>query len=197
MRHLVVAGGVAANGVLRAKLQARAVCRHDLLACGSAAPGMAGPVQCNGVRFRRSLIGNAAQAVAQGAGLELVVPPPQLCTDNGVMVAWAGAECLAAGLSQHLPVDASPDDWVDVRSRWPLTDRCATTNPAADSACGKQFGAHCKSWPLTCTDVQCMLPCDQTGCKEPVRAAQRKEKGHLHQPDDYDGGGARQPGWKA
>jgi hypothetical protein len=31
-------------------------------------------------------------AVAAAAGLELVVPPPRWCTDNGVMVAWAGIE---------------------------------------------------------------------------------------------------------
>ena len=31
-------------------------------------------------------------AVAEGAGLQLVCPPPRLCTDNGVMVAWAGVE---------------------------------------------------------------------------------------------------------
>ena len=30
--------------------------------------------------------------VAEEAGLELVCPPPLLCTDNGVMVAWAGLE---------------------------------------------------------------------------------------------------------
>ena len=66
------------------------------------------------------------QAVAQRAGLELVVPPPQLCTDNGVMVAWAGVECLAAGLFwQRLPADTPADEWIDVRPRWPLTDRCA------------------------------------------------------------------------
>lgn len=30
--------------------------------------------------------------VAQDAGLRLVCPPPRYCTDNGVMVAWAGIE---------------------------------------------------------------------------------------------------------
>jgi tRNA A37 threonylcarbamoyltransferase TsaD len=30
--------------------------------------------------------------VATAAGLQLVVPPPRWCTDNGVMVAWAGLE---------------------------------------------------------------------------------------------------------
>jgi tRNA A37 threonylcarbamoyltransferase TsaD len=30
--------------------------------------------------------------VCEGAGVRLVVPPPRWCTDNGVMVAWAGYE---------------------------------------------------------------------------------------------------------
>ena len=48
------------------------------------------------------------------AGTRLVVPPPELCTDNGAMIAWAGAERLACGLSDGL--DTSP------RARWPLEE---------------------------------------------------------------------------
>jgi N6-L-threonylcarbamoyladenine synthase len=51
-------------------------------------------------------------ALAAGAGLRLVVPPPQLCTDNGVMIAWAGIERLALGLTDGLGARA--------RARWPL-----------------------------------------------------------------------------
>lgn len=57
VRHLVVAGGVAANAYVRGRLS----------------------------------------AVAADAGLRLVCPPPRLCTDNGVMVAWAGVERQVAG----------------------------------------------------------------------------------------------------
>jgi len=46
------------------------------------------------------------------AGTALVVPPPALCTDNGAMIAWAGAERLAHGLVD--PLDTAP------RARWPL-----------------------------------------------------------------------------
>ena len=66
------------------------------------------------------------QAVAEQSGLELAVPPPKLCTDNGVMVAWAGVERMRLGLWEHLPAHAAGADeaeWVDVRPRWPLTDR--------------------------------------------------------------------------
>lgn len=64
--------------------------------------------------------------LAKQKGLELAVPPPKLCTDNGVMVAWAGIERMQLGLWEHLPAHAASADepeWVDVRPRWPLTDR--------------------------------------------------------------------------
>jgi N6-L-threonylcarbamoyladenine synthase len=54
------------------------------------------------------------QRVAAAAGTKLVVPPPELCTDNGAMIAWAGAERLALGLCDTL--DTAP------RARWPLSE---------------------------------------------------------------------------
>jgi len=71
-RHLVVAGGVAANREIRLALE----------------------------------------EVAAASGLTLAAPPPQLCTDNGAMVAWAGIERLRLGLTDGL--DFAP------RPRWPL-----------------------------------------------------------------------------
>ncbi len=44
----------------------------------------------------------------------LIVPPPALCTDNGVMIAWAGVERLRLGLIDTLDVAARP--------RWPLEE---------------------------------------------------------------------------
>jgi N6-L-threonylcarbamoyladenine synthase len=72
---LVVAGGVAANQVLR-------------------------------------------QAIAQlclTRGFRLSAPPPEFCTDNAAMVAWAGAERLARGDASSL---AAPH-----RARWPLDEQ--------------------------------------------------------------------------
>ncbi len=79
--HLVVAGGVAANGPIRAMLEQLAS-DHDM---------------------------------------QFTAPPLWLCTDNAAMIAWAGAERFAAGLTDSLDVVARP--------RWPL-------DPTAEKARG-------------------------------------------------------------
>ena len=69
------------------------------------------------------------QRVAFEGGLKLVVPPGELCTDNGAMIAWAGAERLALGLTD--PMDFAP------RARWPLEEIAGpTTRPALKSQQG-------------------------------------------------------------
>ncbi|MGH3357933.1 MAG: tRNA (adenosine(37)-N6)-threonylcarbamoyltransferase complex transferase subunit TsaD, partial [Nocardioidaceae bacterium] len=68
--HLIIGGGVAANGRLRALADERAA----------------------------------------AAGIEVRVPPPVLCTDNGAMIAALGAEVVRRGLppsALDLPVDSS------------------------------------------------------------------------------------------
>jgi|TARA_R100001244_G_scaffold86820_10_gene66467 N6-L-threonylcarbamoyladenine synthase len=79
--HLVVAGGVAANGPIRAMLE----------------------------------------QVAEQNAMAFTAPPQWLCTDNAAMIAWAGAERFAAGLTDPLDFVARP--------RWPL-------DPTADKARG-------------------------------------------------------------
>jgi len=59
----------------------------------------------------------ALEAVAEQAETTLIIPPPALCTDNGAMIAWAGAERLVLGLTDTM--DAPP------RARW-LLDATAT-----------------------------------------------------------------------
>jgi len=67
---------------------------------------LAGGVAAN-MSIRRGL-----QRLGAEVGLRIVTPPPVLCTDNGAMIAWAGAERMAAGITDGL--DTSP------RARWPL-----------------------------------------------------------------------------
>lgn len=59
-------------------------------------------------------IGGALRQVTEAAGAELIVPPPALCTDNGAMVAWAGAERFALGVTDGFDIAARP--------RWPLEE---------------------------------------------------------------------------
>jgi N6-L-threonylcarbamoyladenine synthase len=86
----------------------------------------------NGLRIFREQIGTPTALVCAGGvaanqairkvlhrvafeiGISLVAPPPALCTDNGAMIAWAGAERLALGLIDTL--DVAP------RARWPLSE---------------------------------------------------------------------------
>jgi len=61
--------------------------------------------------------------VAEDADLEMRCPPPRLCVDNGVMVAWAGVERLRLGLYEEPPSAARADHFVEIRPRWPLGGR--------------------------------------------------------------------------
>jgi N6-L-threonylcarbamoyladenine synthase len=80
-RRLVVAGGVAANGAVRAALR----------------------------------------GLADRSGFSFDAPPLEYCTDNAAMIALAGAERLAAGLTDGLDVVARP--------RWPLDEDAARLSP--------------------------------------------------------------------
>ena len=111
----VVAKGAAAPADIAAAFQTSVAAvvadraRHALdMSPGATALVVSGGVAANsGVR-------TALAAVAAGAGLPMVAPPIRLCTDNAVMVAWAGIERLRAGLTD--PWDHAP------RPRWPLDE---------------------------------------------------------------------------
>ncbi len=96
--------------------------------------GLSRLVIAGGVSANSRLRDALRKASARG-GLDVFFPEPALCTDNGAMIAFAGALRLAAG---NLPADAVPADAVpagavparagemvrgfDVRPRWPLQD---------------------------------------------------------------------------
>ncbi|HEX3364065.1 tRNA (adenosine(37)-N6)-threonylcarbamoyltransferase complex transferase subunit TsaD [Phenylobacterium sp.] len=79
--RFVVAGGVAANKAVRARLQ----------------------------------------SVAEARGFSFTAPPLAYCTDNAAMIALAGAERMALGMSDGLDAAARP--------RWPLDEAAASANP--------------------------------------------------------------------
>jgi N6-L-threonylcarbamoyladenine synthase len=79
--RFVVAGGVAANRAVRARLQETAL----------------------------------------GRGFTFTAPPLVYCTDNAAMIALAGAERLALGISDPLDAPARP--------RWPLDEAASIANP--------------------------------------------------------------------
>ncbi len=68
-------------------------------------------VVAGGVAANRT-IAATLQTVCTQHGATLTVPPIALCTDNGAMVAWAGAERFALGVTDALDTVARP--------RWPL-----------------------------------------------------------------------------
>jgi N6-L-threonylcarbamoyladenine synthase len=80
-RLLVVAGGVAANQTIRARLK----------------------------------------AAADAHGFGFAAPPLAYCTDNAAMIALAGVERLAAGLTDDIDAPARP--------RWPLDEASARDRP--------------------------------------------------------------------
>ncbi|MGE0007741.1 MAG: tRNA (adenosine(37)-N6)-threonylcarbamoyltransferase complex transferase subunit TsaD [Parvibaculaceae bacterium] len=68
-------------------------------------------VVAGGVAANRRLK-SVFEALCARHGFGLTVPPAHLCTDNAAMVAWAGAERLALGLTDPLAAEA--------KARWPL-----------------------------------------------------------------------------
>ena len=63
------------------------------------------------------------EEVAREHGLQMRCPPPRLCVDNGVMVAWAGIERFMLGLYEEPPSKTGAENHVEIRPRWPLGER--------------------------------------------------------------------------
>ncbi|MBI1364471.1 MAG: tRNA (adenosine(37)-N6)-threonylcarbamoyltransferase complex transferase subunit TsaD [Alphaproteobacteria bacterium] len=72
-------------------------------------------VVAGGVAANEALRG-ALSALADERGWRLLVPPAKYCADNGAMIAWAGAERIAAGSAPAIGAALS----FAPRARWPL-----------------------------------------------------------------------------
>jgi N6-L-threonylcarbamoyladenine synthase len=84
-------------------------------------------VAAGGVAANQAIRG-ALQDVAAKAQTTLIIPPPALCTDNGAMIAWAGAERLALGMIDTM--DAPP------RARWRLDENAVAPAGFANTRAG-------------------------------------------------------------
>jgi N6-L-threonylcarbamoyladenine synthase len=84
-------------------------------------------VAAGGVAANQAIRG-ALQDVAAKAQTTLIIPPPALCTDNGAMIAWAGAERLALGMIDDM--DAPP------RARWRLDENANVPAGFANTRAG-------------------------------------------------------------
>ena len=74
-------------------------------------PGGGPLVVAGGVAANRTLR-ERLNELAMDSSIGFAAPPPELCTDNAAMIAWAGVERLALGLTDGM--DFRP------RPRWPL-----------------------------------------------------------------------------
>ena len=90
-------------------------------------PGLRRLVVAGGVAANRRLR-RAVEDLCAGEELDLLVPPQRYCTDNAVMIAWAGAERLALGLTSSL--DFAP------RPRWPLDELDGPADSVGGAAAG-------------------------------------------------------------
>jgi N6-L-threonylcarbamoyladenine synthase len=84
-------------------------------------------VAAGGVAANQAIRG-ALQDVAAKAETTLMIPPPALCTDNGAMIAWAGAERLALNMIDNM--EAPP------RARWRLDENAVAPPGFANTRAG-------------------------------------------------------------
>ncbi len=71
-----------------------------------------GPLVIAGGVAANQALRSRLEKLALGQGIRLVAPPPELCTDNAAVIAWAGLERLRLGADDPLTTPARP--------RWPL-----------------------------------------------------------------------------
>ena len=111
VQRAVASGAHKPEDIAASFQQAVVDCLVDRTRVALAKSDAAALVVAGGVAANRS-IREGLKALAEANGRTFSVPPAWLCTDNAAMIAWAGAERFALGLTD--PLDAP------ARARWPL-----------------------------------------------------------------------------
>jgi len=125
VQRAVASGDFRAEDIAASFQQAVVDClvdRSQLALHRSEAPAL---VVAGGVAANQA-IRSALADVARAQGRRFSVPPGWLCTDNAAMIAWAGAERFARGLTDSLDAPA--------RARWPLDERAEKVRGAGIKA---------------------------------------------------------------
>ena len=111
VQRAVAAGSHRREDIAASFQQAVVDCLLDRTAVALGRSDAPALVVAGGVAANR-VIRDALGDLARRTGRCFSVPPAWLCTDNAAMIAWAGAERFAAGLTDPLSAPA--------RARWPL-----------------------------------------------------------------------------
>ena len=113
VQRAVASGQYRREDIAASFQQAVVDCLVDRTAAALARTDAPAVVVAGGVAANQAIRG-ALAGLAARHGRSFSVPPAWLCTDNAAMIAWAGAERFAAGLTDPLDVPA--------RARWPLDE---------------------------------------------------------------------------
>ncbi|KAF9539011.1 hypothetical protein EC957_005953 [Mortierella hygrophila] len=106
---LVISGGVGRNATLRSRMDE--ICGRFEYGGAIAMDKMSSKEK---KRLKRALLNAAAPKESSKAvrSVRVICPPPKLCTDNAVMIAWTGLERYQQGLVDPYDIDIVP--------KWPL-----------------------------------------------------------------------------
>ncbi|KAF9571175.1 hypothetical protein EC968_000863 [Mortierella alpina] len=100
---LVISGGVGRNATLRSKMDE--ICSE--FECKSLSKS-----DKKALSKTKSASQSTTVAPATRRSVRVICPPPKLCTDNAVMIAWTGLERYQQGLTDPYDIDIVP--------KWPL-----------------------------------------------------------------------------
>ena len=125
VQRAIASGDYAPHDIAASFQQAVVDCLVDRTALALKSSDAPALVVAGGVAANHA-IRDALARLANEHDRRFAVPPAWLCTDNAAMIAWAGIERFAAGLTDDLDAPA--------RARWPLDESAETVRGAGVKA---------------------------------------------------------------